>query len=336
MPVLSQEIAEKSVAAALSAIEIYNKPDFKYREETFSILMVNAWELLLKAKHLQDNKDNLDTIIDYRSVKDSSGKVKRQPKLNRSGNAVTLGILQLLEILLKQPTSGLTKPCYENVQLLIEVRDNAIHFVNKDLHFSRRVQEIGTASLMNYLGLVQGWFGFDLSKYNFFLMPISFFHGFEAAAPSSVSSYTEQVQKFLDYVNKVEKDCDSDDPGIQHVTIGIETRFVRSKDSGSVPFRWSDDPNAPAITVKEEDVLKAFPMDYRGLTDQLKSRYVNFCENRDYHDVRKKLEADPAYCKVRLLDPHSPRSSQKRFYNTEIFKEFDKKYKKWAKKEPSK
>ena len=41
---------EKSVGAALSAIEIYNKPDFKYREETFAILMINAWELLLKAR----------------------------------------------------------------------------------------------------------------------------------------------------------------------------------------------------------------------------------------------------------------------------------------------
>jgi hypothetical protein len=37
----------------LSAIEIYNKPDFKYREETFSILAINPWELLLKARLLQ-------------------------------------------------------------------------------------------------------------------------------------------------------------------------------------------------------------------------------------------------------------------------------------------
>lgn len=35
-------ILEKSIACAVSAIEIYNKPDFKYREETFSILMINA------------------------------------------------------------------------------------------------------------------------------------------------------------------------------------------------------------------------------------------------------------------------------------------------------
>jgi len=52
----NQYILEKSVQASLSAIEVYNKPDFKYREESFSILMVNTWELLFKAKVLKNNK----------------------------------------------------------------------------------------------------------------------------------------------------------------------------------------------------------------------------------------------------------------------------------------
>ena len=47
---LSLRIASKSLDASLSALEIYNKPVFNYREESFSILMVNAFELLFKAK----------------------------------------------------------------------------------------------------------------------------------------------------------------------------------------------------------------------------------------------------------------------------------------------
>ena len=47
MKARSQELVDKSIAAMVSAIEVYNKPDFKYREETFSILAINAWELLL-------------------------------------------------------------------------------------------------------------------------------------------------------------------------------------------------------------------------------------------------------------------------------------------------
>ncbi|GAB6147066.1 hypothetical protein JCM12294_45100 [Desulfocicer niacini] len=37
----------------MAAMEIYNKPNFHYREETFPILIVNARELILKARILQ-------------------------------------------------------------------------------------------------------------------------------------------------------------------------------------------------------------------------------------------------------------------------------------------
>lgn len=42
-------LRSNSEAAMLAAIEIYNKPQFSYRDECFTILLVNAWELLLKA-----------------------------------------------------------------------------------------------------------------------------------------------------------------------------------------------------------------------------------------------------------------------------------------------
>jgi len=62
--ITSKDLLEKSIQAVLSAIEIYNKPDFRYREETFAILMCNSWELLLKAKALLDNSDSMDAIIE--------------------------------------------------------------------------------------------------------------------------------------------------------------------------------------------------------------------------------------------------------------------------------
>lgn len=50
-------LVDKSIQACIAAIEIYNKPEFRYREEAFSILMLNAWELLLKARILKENKN---------------------------------------------------------------------------------------------------------------------------------------------------------------------------------------------------------------------------------------------------------------------------------------
>ena len=46
----SKELLDRAIAATVAAIEIYNKPDFPYRSETFCILTINGWELLLRAK----------------------------------------------------------------------------------------------------------------------------------------------------------------------------------------------------------------------------------------------------------------------------------------------
>lgn len=51
-------LRNNSKAAMLAAIEIYNKPQIAYRDECFSILLVNAWELLLKAV-LSKNKQRV-------------------------------------------------------------------------------------------------------------------------------------------------------------------------------------------------------------------------------------------------------------------------------------
>ncbi len=45
----SDYLQENSIQAILSAIEIHNKPNIPYRYQTVSILVINGWELLLKA-----------------------------------------------------------------------------------------------------------------------------------------------------------------------------------------------------------------------------------------------------------------------------------------------
>ncbi len=141
----STELVEKALAAAMSAIELYNKPDFKYREETFSILMTNGWELLLKAKFLSDHKEDFTCLI----ITDKKG----TPKTTRSGSALTHEVTKLANILATQKGSGVDPACLANLELLIEIRDTAIHFINRDIYFSRRVQDVGTAALRNFMSL---------------------------------------------------------------------------------------------------------------------------------------------------------------------------------------
>jgi len=318
---LSGELAQKSVQAAISAIEIYNKPNFSYREEAFALLMSNAWELLLKAKWVLDHQESTDCL--YILIEDKQGNLA--PKLNRSGNPLSIGITNLAARLRADANSGLECACHDNILALLEIRDNAAHFLNKDLYIGRRVLEIGTASLRNYLQLAEEWFQLDLSIYNFFLMPLSFYHGFEAAEPASRTGYSEQIRKLLEYLDSLEE-SDEQNEGTQHVAMRIETKFVRAKDASALAFQWTDDPNAPVIAVREEDFLKNYPLTYRRLTNTIKRRYSDFLENNAYHKIRKELEKEKKYCIQRLLDPNNPRSSYQRFYNANILQEFDKHY----------
>jgi Protein of unknown function (DUF3644) len=318
---LSQELAVKSVQAAVAAIEIYNKPNFSYREEAFALLMSNAWELLFKAKWLHDHSDAAEALHEF--VDD--GKGTKTAKRNRSGNPMSHSALYLAVKLREDKNSGLEQACHDNFIALTEIRDNAAHFLNKDLYLGRRVLEIGTASLRNYLLLATEWFQLDLTQYNFFLMPISFYHGFEAAEPATRAHYPEQIQRLLNYLDGLEE-VTVKDGSKQHVALRLETRLVRGKDATSVAFRWTDDPSAPTITVREEDILKNYPMTYRDLSDSLKRRYENFLENKAFHKIRQSLEKDSKYAIVRLLHPANPRSSRQRFYNANILQEFDKHY----------
>ena len=81
----------------MSAIEIYNKPDFKYREETFSILAINSWELLLKAKWLKIHKHSVKSLYVTEKKLKPNGEPYKYPKvkLTACGNPFTHGLDRL-------------------------------------------------------------------------------------------------------------------------------------------------------------------------------------------------------------------------------------------------
>ena len=88
------KFVDKAQAALIAAVEIYNKPNFSYREETFAILAINAWELLLKAKVLKDNDNDSKSIRLYEQRQTRSGEKskKRYLQRSRSGNPRTLSL----------------------------------------------------------------------------------------------------------------------------------------------------------------------------------------------------------------------------------------------------
>lgn len=318
-----QYLLEKSVQAVISAIEIYNKPDFKYREESFSILMVNAWETLLKAKIVCDNKNNLKSIyVVDKDAKKQNGEPFKNPKYktNRTGNYLSIDIFSCIKKI------RLDSRLAENIELLVEIRDNAIHFYNDSKLFEKKVLEIGTATLKSYVQSVQKWFDYDLSKFNFYLMPISFFHTQELQS-FSINSEDKQHQNLLKYIAKKEKEYPSDTSKDHNISLILETKFTRSKSMDALNVKF--DPNAK-LTVNvasEEQFRNKYPWNWTDkLLQTLKARYSDFKQTTEFWNFKKELEKNEKYSAVKPLDWNKLNGTKKRFYSPEILKEFDKKY----------
>ena len=162
--ITSKSFHEKSIAYSLSAIEIYNKPDFKQRSEVFSILLINAWEALLKGKLLLDNGENIEALY----IEDGHGGFKT----NRSGAVLTLEIIGCAKRI------GLPEIIIENLLSFVEIRDNSIHFINQE-SIDYLVFTLGTASLKNYHRLCKDWFGDGIDRYNFYILPMGFVYNFQ-------------------------------------------------------------------------------------------------------------------------------------------------------------
>ncbi|MCE5227002.1 MAG: DUF3644 domain-containing protein [Porphyromonadaceae bacterium] len=322
----SHLMLEKSIAAMLSAIEIYNKPDFKYREETFSVLCINSWELLLKAKVLNLSSNKLASLyaMEYRVLKSGDRSQVKRPKTNRSGNPMSINLFEAYRIVTEEFGVKIEKPVNDNLVALTEIRDNSIHFVNDDLLLSLKVQELGSASLQNYLHLVTGWFGDVLSGYNFYLMPLSFFRDFNEAPGVSLNSGERKV---LDYIKKSEEAYDKGEVvGDYNLTLRIDVKFQKVKSTTGLPVQITTDPSAMSVRITEENISDTYPWDYDVLTTRLSKRYSDFKTNAQYHRIRQQLEKDKKFAYVRFLNPKNPKGGKKTFYNPNIQKEFDKQY----------
>lgn len=324
----AQTLAEKAVSAATAAIEIYNKPNFAYREESFAILMLNAWELLMKARVLDENSNQPKAIESWQhyTKRDGTKSVRRKPDRTRSGNVKTIGMDRATGLVRSYPTKNINDTCAANLDLLTEVRDTAVHFRHDDLGLAVKVHEVGTAAVRNFVTALYDWFGVSLNEMNFYLMPLAF----QPPAAVVESLYSDQrstsVAKLLQHIQQQEA---KQGDGAFAATLKIKMTLSRSNDNDAEVVRVGrGGANAIAVTLTEEQFRDQYPWDYKTLTQRLRYRYTDFLANQQYHDIRQPLEDVPSLCHTRLLNPENANSSTKKFYSPNMIARFDEHYQK--------
>ena len=292
--------------ALLAAVEIYNKPRAEYREQTVAFLLVNAWEVLIKARIIQRNKGKIEAI--YRRKQNS-----RRYERNSDGEILTIEIRGALN------QSGLPEEVKNNIYGLIKVRNQATHLGVLVPQLKQSILEFGTASVKNFAKTYKDWFQDSIDAP--YLLPL----GFVGTAYTVVATYPARQKHLLNELSELAKSHDASDSGYW-VAMHIRVELNRGL-SGGGNIGLTNDPNVPKVSISDDEALKAFPNSYNDVVERCRSRYPEFKRNKSFYLAMQEVNQDPKCTYERKLDPNTEKSSKKRFYNLEqTFARLDHKY----------
>lgn len=251
MSTVIEKLLANSISAALSSIEIYNKPDFKYREEIFTILNINAWELLLKAKILKDANGKIESLY---AMKDGA------PKQTRNGVTMTIEIIGAMKHV------KLDTAVMENLSSLIEIRDTAIHFYN-DKALSYLVYTLGVASLKNYQKLIKTWFDKSLLEYNFYILPLAFSYDFKTLSLLELEKEPEVISNLIKSVSTTQKSLDQSGDFYFVCEIATEIKSAKkfTEDTDFTTVIDSSNTSDAVTVIKTQRLIDKYPVTYKEL-----------------------------------------------------------------------
>lgn len=236
-------------AAMIAAIEIYNKPTFCYRDECAVILMLNAWELALKAL-LSKNK----VSVFY---------PKKHNKPYRT--------LSWLDALTKArdyfPKNVRHTPVQRNLELLGTYRDNAVHFYNAE-GFGIVVYALAQTSIKNFRDLLEGCFGQRLEdEINWQLLPLGIRPPVDAIAyitGQSCGKKTDAVRQFLSELMAATRELKEEDEDTGRLLTIFNVKLESTKKIGDadvvVGVKQAEGSEGPLAVVRTQDPNKTHPL----------------------------------------------------------------------------
>ncbi|MBN1253630.1 MAG: DUF3644 domain-containing protein [Bacteroidales bacterium] len=268
-----KHLLENSISAILSAIEIYNKPDFKYRNEIFVILTVNAWELLLKSKILKENNGKINSLY----IKTAEGKFAT----NRNKTFKTIGIFDAIGV------NKLDANVRRNIEEFIKIRDNAIHFYNRE-NLNYLIFTLGVANLKNYQKTVQKWYNRDLLEYNFYILPLGFAYSFKGYSQLELTKEPEIIQDLIKTVqyyqdNKIESEYDF----ICEIEVNLKAAKKITENTDIEISISKENNNGQAVLFQTKRLIDKYPLTYKQMWEMIKLE-IPTIKQSDLNDLIKK------------------------------------------------
>lgn len=259
-------------------------------------------------------------------LKKLGGKSKRwKYKMNTKGYHITLGIEKLLSEFENNP--NIDKRCIENIGLLNNIRNSAIHLINKDSELCSIVFEIGSANLKNYIEFIIENFNKDLSKYNFYLMPLSFYNDYEIVDNLKIqdTSLKTKLKRDLLVLNTQYKSGPNEKYSI---LLSTKVSFTQGDTKIVTTFGKTKGESDFTINLSDDEIDKRYPLSFGDLIKNLRKRYPNFKQDSDFYNLNEKLRNKKINGYQRFLNNKTKSGACRWQYSSNILSDFDKYYKK--------
>lgn len=238
-------------AALLAAIEIYNKPRIEYRDECFVILLLNAWELIIKSILSKNHQ----TIF--------------YPK-RRKGPYRTYSLTDAFRKADPFIPENLVIPALRyNIELLSTYRDNSVHFYNAP-QFGSVIYALAQTSIVNLRDLLKATFDLDLSDDITWQLlplgldtpidPIEYISGRKPAAKQSVA-----IKQFLARIAESTQALETANLDTGRLLTVFKVRLESTKKIGNadvvVGIQANTDPSlGPLVVTKAVDPNVSHPL----------------------------------------------------------------------------
>lgn len=317
-PNVAKGLSESAIAAFIAMVEIHNKPKMEYRYPTCVVLMLNAWELILKAY--------IYKFIDKRKL------------WKKNDHSITLD--QSLTIIMNFNSSHFSKTEMQvlsaNVQTIEKYRNEYIHYnigVLDPLIFGLLYK-----STLLFNNFIRSAFNKDITKIeNMIIMPIGFTLPYNPIDFLTLKGDNDN-EFYLDILLKTKE---LNDEGInESIFVSISTHFTSVKKVENADIiagigdlksplnitkniRISNDPNAQAVTLNDNQLLEMFPYEYSDFVKKIKDRDPRIMLNKEFNRVMKEVKKkNNTLCHNRKLNPKKSKSSTKTFYNDDAIDYF--------------
>lgn len=309
-----KSLVDSAESAIFAGIEIHNKPRIPYRYPTATLLVINAWELALKAyvyKYIGKKQIYIDK---EHTISFSKALVYVHEHINKTEGTKNFNSVK------------------ENLFLLSEYRNNNTHYFESEL--DPIIFMLLSKATLNFNAFLEKYFHREIAdNENLIILPIGFKLPFEPVEYLNKKTTDKISNNFMqDVLQSIKK---LNDEGVSESIVVGFSMFVNSVKNISnadiiaaidpanydavaitKEYRLTDNPKVPAIRIDEAELIKQkYPYSYDELKKRIKEKLPDIKFNTQFYNYLKLIKENKDWYMVRLLNPLNPKSLKTGFYS---------------------